>query len=87
MPRSKYPALQPILNKFADVNKVPGAKDIKDGGPAPQQFCATPLRFHEQSETKADADNTLAILKITGRAVAAFFKRRTLYNLYRYSED
>lgn len=25
MPRSKYPALQPILKKFADVNKVPGA--------------------------------------------------------------
>lgn len=24
MPRSKYPALQPILKKFADVNKVPG---------------------------------------------------------------
>lgn len=83
MPRSKYPALQPILKKFADVNKVPGAKDIKDGGPAPQQFCATALRFHEQSETKADADN-MAILKITGPAVAAFFKRRTLY---RYSED
>ena len=85
MPRSKYPALQPILKKFADVNKVPGAKDIKDGGPS--TICATPLRFHEQSETKADADNTLVILKITGRAVAAFFKRRTLYNLYRYSED
>ncbi|CAK9036509.1 Delta(6)-fatty-acid desaturase fat-3 (FAT-3) (Delta(6)-fatty-acid desaturase) (Ceeld6) (Fatty acid desaturase 3) [Durusdinium trenchii] len=27
MPRSKYPALQPILKKFAEVNKVPGGDD------------------------------------------------------------
>lgn len=32
MPRSKYPALKPILQKFAEVNHVPGAAPHPVGG-------------------------------------------------------